>query len=247
MTHPVLSFIQEEFARRKAKNSRYSVRAFAQALGISSSALAQMLKGKRQLTFATARQILSQLDIDEPKRNALLLAFDNPKNYTPPANYIRVLTEQQLEVLAGWQFYAILCVLELPRQNFSDEEIALRLSCSLDLVQSSVQILMTLGLVQKEGHRYIPTGDKLTTTHNIPSPALVKAHRDYLNKATAALATEEIRKESDFSGITMAISKKKLPEAARRIREFRRSLAAFLGDGEKDEIYRINIQLFPLK
>ena len=50
----------------------------------------------------------------------------------------------------------------------------------------------------------------------------------------------------DMSGITMAISTRKLPEARKLIMDFRRKLCAFLEDGHKDAVYRLNVQLFPL-
>ncbi len=147
--------------------------------------------------------------------------------------------------MAGWQFYAILSALEIDGQTYTLQDIGQKIGCDFDLVKASVDLLMELGLVSYNGEKYIPTNERLTTTHNIPSPALVKAHRDYILKALETL--ELHRTGADFSGITTVISKKKLPEAIRRIREFRRSLAEYLYEGEKDEVYRINIQLFPLK
>jgi hypothetical protein len=40
-------------------------------------------------------------------------------------------------------------------------------------------------------------------------------------------------------------SQEKMEEAKRRIRLFRKELAAFLEEGEGTEVYSLNIQLFP--
>lgn len=247
MNNPIVDFVKSELAARQAKNPRYSLRAFSESLGIASATLSQILKGKRNLTFATAQQILEQLKVDAVKRNTLLLTFADPQSYTPAKTNFRVLTESELEAIAGWQFYALLCAFELPDQHFTEEEVSRKIGCDLSLVQSSIKLLMDLNLLRKERERFIPTGEKLTTTNHIPSKALVRAHRDYLNRAIEVLESRDGPKESDFTGITMTVAKDKLPEAARRIRDFRRSLAAFLGEGKQDEVYRINIQLFPLK
>ncbi len=56
--------------------------------------------------------------------------------------------------------------------------------------------------------------------------------------------------EQDISGITLLISSDKISEAKRRIKEFRRSLAQYLeapAGSPKPELYRIGVQLFPLK
>lgn len=245
MSDIVLNYIRREFERRKDKNPRYSLRSFAQSVDFDSASLSQIFNGRRRLTYETARQILNHFEMTEPERNQLLLAFDNPKNYAPPSTGHRVLTEDQLTIMAGWQFYAILAALEIDQQQFTQEEVGKLIGCPPDVTRESFALLMELGMVSFDGQKYIPINERLTTTHNIPSPALVKAHQDYINKALESLTMH--RGEYDFSGITMAISKKKLPEAQRRIREFRRSLSEFLNDGERDAVYRINIQLFPLK
>jgi uncharacterized protein (TIGR02147 family) len=86
-------------------------------------------------------------------------------------------------------------------------------------------------------------------------------YRQYLELATAFLTTSEGREQSDeaaasneneaaFSGATFSVNKERLPTAIRMIRHFRRSLAAFLSgkpeEAQNDEVYRLNIQLFPL-
>lgn len=61
--------LEVELARRKARNRRYSIRAFAQALDVDHSTLSQILRGKRRLTTRTIRRLgaalrLSQHEID---------------------------------------------------------------------------------------------------------------------------------------------------------------------------------------
>ena len=45
----------------------------------------------------------------------------------------------------------------------------------------------------------------------------------------------------------MAIDPTKLPEARRRIRQFRDELCDYLESGDQTEVYRWNMQLVPLK
>jgi transcriptional regulator with XRE-family HTH domain len=47
----------EELRRRRARNPRYSLRAFASALHVDHSSLSQMLRGKRRLTQRSIRRI----------------------------------------------------------------------------------------------------------------------------------------------------------------------------------------------
>ena len=50
----------------------------------------------------------------------------------------------------------------------------------------------------------------------------------------------------DITSMTMAIDKNKIPEAKRKIKQFRRNLCQFLESGEKNEVYNLNVQLIPL-
>lgn len=85
----------------------------------------------------------------------------------------------------------------------------------------------------------------MATPANIPNAALRETLRQCILKALESLEKHSVTKR-DMSGITMAVSVERLPEARRMIQEFRRNLSTFLEDGPKDSVYRLNVQLFPL-
>ncbi len=55
------SALQDEFQRRRRQNPRYSLRAFAHALGTHHRTLSQILRGRRRLTMRTIRRMGSRL------------------------------------------------------------------------------------------------------------------------------------------------------------------------------------------
>lgn len=71
-------YLQDEFDRRRARNRRYSIRAFAQALGTDHSSLSQILHGKRRLSDAAAGRYARTLGLDDGRARLLLelSAFD---------------------------------------------------------------------------------------------------------------------------------------------------------------------------
>jgi DNA-binding MarR family transcriptional regulator len=241
----IVDYLAAELERRKASSSAYSLRAFAQDLGIEAATLSQLLKRKRKMTFATARDLLHRLQVPLHVRNALLLSLDDASQYVEPARERRVLSEAELEQLADWEAYAVLSALDLTTLEPTAAAIAAHLGCDPGKVQRLLDTYCELGMVEREGERHRQTGVRLTTTHGQKSDALVRAHRAWIDRAQTALAAHE--PTSDFSGITMAIPKAKFAEASRRIREFRRSLAAFLEAGDADEVIRLNIQLFAVR
>jgi transcriptional regulator with XRE-family HTH domain len=49
--------LHDELTRRRARNPRYSLRAFARALSLDHSSLSQLLRGKRRVTTRAIRRI----------------------------------------------------------------------------------------------------------------------------------------------------------------------------------------------
>ena len=61
------SILQLEFNRRRARNPRYSLRAFANALGTHHSTLSQMMRARRRLTTRTIRRFGHRLGLSAPE------------------------------------------------------------------------------------------------------------------------------------------------------------------------------------
>ena len=55
------TILQDEFARRRRTNSRYSLRAFARSVHIEHSTLSQLLRGKRPLTWKSIGRIATTM------------------------------------------------------------------------------------------------------------------------------------------------------------------------------------------
>lgn len=93
--------------------------------------------------------------------------------------------------------------------------------------------------------RLVPAGRPLTALPTFDNKALKQVHAEYILKARDSMMNDPSAVR-DISGITAATNLKKLPEAVRRIKVFRRTLAEFLKDENPDAVFRLNVQLFPL-
>ncbi|WP_374027452.1 hypothetical protein ACES2J_12915 [Bdellovibrio bacteriovorus] len=63
--------LQDEFEKRRRKNPRYSLRAFANSLNIDAGSLARVMSGQRVVKDATARQLMTGLQI--PNEHQILV------------------------------------------------------------------------------------------------------------------------------------------------------------------------------
>ena len=97
--------LRDEFDRRVARNPRYSLRAFARALGTEHSTLRRILDGRRRLTRSVIEQLgvrlrLSPAEVtaacaDENARRILDLACD--PRFRPDCRWIAVMSGIDLD------------------------------------------------------------------------------------------------------------------------------------------------------
>jgi transcriptional regulator with XRE-family HTH domain len=118
-------FLQFELQERRLRNPHYSLRAFAQRLGVNHSTLSQWMRGRRPLTAKTIETLGRRLSV--------------------PAKHIRVFVEHRASTGPD------LAVLELlRREDFTPDSrwIARQLGITVDDVNIAVQRLVRLDLLE---------------------------------------------------------------------------------------------------
>lgn len=242
----LLEKLQKTFAERTRKNPQYSLRSFARSLDIDSSTLSALLRQKRKLTVRTAKHLIEKLGIDDPEevRNLLLGCFSDAS--TAQAAPCHELDLAMTEMMSTWEHFAILAVLDLTNFKATSKNISARLNLPFGLVVDCVQRLKILGIVNEDSNGSLVKSEKnLATPSNIPSQKIRQGHRQFIEKSIFALESAPVDCR-DISGTTLAINPKNLKEAKQRIQKFRREIAEFLEVGNRESVYRLNIQLFPL-
>lgn len=237
--------MKKTFAERCRKNPAYSLRAFSRSLGIDSSTVSAIMKGSRPLTIKSARKIIQGLDIVNPVEVQAIIAETFAAKEEKVVLSYEELSLEKAEAIAQWENFSIMAVLELDHFKASERNISERLNIPLGTVMECLDRLGRLGLVVKTSSGWKLTGKNISTPSDIPSAALREGHRQFMNKALYSMENDPVELR-DISGITMAVSKEKLPEARIMIQNFRRKLSALMETGERDAVYRLNVQLFPV-
>lgn len=89
------------FQERKEKNPRYSLRAFARSLGVSSGQLSEILSGKRPLSHKLARRISTSMSLGEAESKNLLFLVSQQKHFLEIAGpNSRQLSEEEKTLMA---------------------------------------------------------------------------------------------------------------------------------------------------
>jgi uncharacterized protein (TIGR02147 family) len=234
--------LQESLVQRQMRNPSYSIRAFSQALGINHSALSEIFNGKRKVGPKLARRLAQSLMLGTDAQDKL---FEVRSKKAENERTAERLKADQFKLISDWYHFAILSLAEIKKFQSEPAWISERLGISRTQARDALDRLQRLGLLRGKNGRLTPTGSSYDSPDGMADLAIQKTHAQYLDLAHRALELQDCDVR-DFTGMTMAIDPKKLPEAKRRIRAFRHDLCEFLESGEKQQVYQFCIQLFSL-
>lgn len=244
--------LRTHFLALQQKNPSFSLRAFAQKLHLSPSALSEILNGKRKVSRQLAEKILSQMGTDPKEQSKILSLFqktsrpDFQENEDEGRRYLE-LKSDQFQLISKWHHFAILSLVETKGFQANPLWIAKRLGIKVVEAEQALERLERLGFIQwsRSQKKIKLLHAQLDTTNDVADPAIRQSHFEDLHLSTRALEQVDV-KDRDFSSLTIAIDKSKLPEAKKMIREFQDRLSAFLETGTQTEVYKLNFHVLPL-
>jgi uncharacterized protein (TIGR02147 family) len=257
--------LNDKLVEKIEKNPKYSLRAFAKALGLDSSALSQILRGQRFLSEEKAETILDKLNLSFDERenflNSLVRARVNAgKKRMSSAQKNRVrdvsqnlvsasreLTADVFRTVSDWYHYAILELTQVSHFENDAQWISKRLGITQPEVVSAIARLKELELLEEKDGKIFKTTFYLNTkNHSISSAALRRRQKQILEKSIYSLENHPIEIRN-HSARTVAISRNKIAEAKIQIEKFMVELCDRLGSENPEDVYELSVQLFPLE
>ena len=237
-------YLQAELIRRCQANPQYSLRSFAKALKVSSSALSAMINGKRTITERTKKAfgLILGLGLDEIHR----FTRKNAKE----TNYNQV-TIDSFALISDWYHYAILELLKIDSFESNPSWIAKRLGITKSEANIAIERLIRMELIEVDAqNNWKDTSGGSTTNieNGLTSVGSRKLQEQVLQKAITALQTVDISKR-DNTSMTVAINTKDMLAAKEMIKEFRRNLTDFLertGNETPNDVYHLGVAFYPI-
>ncbi|MBK9294828.1 MAG: TIGR02147 family protein [Oligoflexia bacterium] len=238
-------FLRREYQKRFEKNPLYSLRAFAKSLGMSHTVLSLVINGKRRLSKKAVFKITDHFGLD-PATQAKLLNHEEKMTYNYKQDYEQMNLDM-FSVIADWENYGILSLLEIPNSKFESQWIAKRLGITLFQAKAAMERLLRLGLIEKQKNkRYKQSGKPIKIDNKISTPITRKFQKQVLEKAIASIENDPAEMR-DITSITFAMNPEDISWAQLKIREFRRHLCEELEKkGKPKEVYNLSVQLYPL-
>jgi uncharacterized protein (TIGR02147 family) len=237
---------------KQLQNKSYSLRAMARDLDMAPSTLSLVFKGKRQLPKKNLPTVLDYLSMTPVEESLFRESYFKTKtklnNIKVSEHYLKrvMIDENHYNILAKWEYYAVLTLMECDDFCSDHTWISKRLTLKVDRVNGVMKGLIAAKLIEINlVGEYKLTQGPLRTTEDINSKALKTSHLETLDIGKEKLESVAVELR-DYSSMTVAIDPSKLQEAKAVIREFRQKMGSLLRDGEKTEVYQMAIQLYPL-
>ncbi len=247
--------IESEFNERRKRNSAFSLRAYSKFLGLQPAVLSSILKGSRGLPLKYVDKISDRLKLTPTEKLLFLQSVLLQKNSSlsikadllETSEKIREIVNEEIDykIIAEWEYYAILSLMDTKSFKSDMGWIANRLGLPMLRVQSVLQHLEDRGYIAKKSEKFIKLKSNLSTTKEISSSAIREGHKKIMELAINKIDTIPVDQRFYFSS-SIAVTMEKLPLAKEMIRRFSRELNKVLETTESTEVYHYGFQLYPV-
>lgn len=256
-------FLKALIRHRKKNGQIFSYRWFSQRAGLTSpNFLNLVIKGHRHLSSTSIEKVIEIFHLTKDEGNFFrnLVYFNKSKTLTQKEHFAsqllrsrkflneHPLSKEQFEYYSEWYNIPTREILSLKAKPNNEEEISQTLvpSISKQEAKNALEKLMALGLVEFKEGRYWTVQESVSTGHKFSNFGVVQYHKKMMSLAAEALDRFSSA-EREISSVTIGLSEKTFFKVKKEIEDFRSRLMAMAeSDSEKERIYQLNFQLFPL-
>ena len=256
-------YIADYYADKKAK-SAFTWQEFARAAGFSSPVyLKYVSEGKFNLSEAAVERVASAMHLVDIEREYFreMVRFDHAKTdkakkesfqklmAMAESRKAKIIEADAFRYFDSWKNPVLR---ELAPSMPGAKPLALAKACrpkvSAAEVSESLNFLVKANLLQKDEEGNYKQTDKVVTTGPMEvTPVVVRG----LHRQMGEIALEAIegvsQDERHFSGVTLGITQNAYDEIVAEINAFRKKIIEIATrENETDEVYRLNIQFFPM-
>lgn len=237
--------LKNDLEQKKAKNPRYSIRAYSKQLGVSPATLSLILRGAQTWNLSTERAagVVMRMNLSRPSTNRLLALMGK----TPKVSRQAASLENQ-SILTNWLYFAVLFSHDLPLSMRSAQAIANKLGVDEETIHQVIDDLVKKNLLRPTADEtHLETTKIDWTTSETTSVESIREH----HKVNLQLAIKSIDcvppDQRDVSTLTFAGTTKNMNAIRTEIRNFQERIRLLM-DQEQDneDVMKLSISLFPL-
>ncbi len=255
-------YIQDYYDERK-RCSAFSWQEFARNAGFSSAVfLKYVCEGKKNLSVGSAGSVANAMGLAgfESAYFVLMVSYAHAKNdkakraafeercALAQAHKVRVLGDEEFDYFKSWKNPVLREIApHMPGARPLEMAHACKQKISATEVSETLDFLMRAGLLKKDKNgTYVQTEKSISMG---PVDAVPVAAREMQRQMGefAVKAMDLPLSVRDMSGVTMGITHRAYEQIKKEIADFRRRIVAIASaDDDTEQVYRLNVQLFPL-
>jgi uncharacterized protein (TIGR02147 family) len=257
-------FLKDLFDDYKKRFPHFSNRYFCRKAGVKSpSLLKEVIEGKRNLTETTIPAFSKGFGLNKLDSQYFyyLVQFNQSKD---PQIKQRLLDQmgqmtrkvrQEVVPTDHYAYYAswynpvireLACLLKWD-ENYSLLAKSVQPEIKKVQAKESVELLLRLGfLIKSDDGTYSQSHPAITTGSEVTSLGVRSLNHELSKKGMEAINRFSVD-ERDVSSLTIGISEKSYDLITQEIQEFKRRIIRIVDDDQQcDQVYNVNVHLFPL-
>ena len=255
-------FIQDYYDERK-RSSAFTWRDFARDAGFTSPIyLKYVCEGKKSLSVGAAGSVANAMGLAgfESTYFVLMVSYAHAKGdkakraafeercALAQAHKVRVLGKEEFDYFKSWKNPVLREIApHMPGARPLEMAHACKQKISATEVSETLDFLMRAGLLKKDKNgNYVQTEKSISMGSVDAVPVAAREMQRQMGEF-AVKAMDLPLSERDMSGVTMGITRRAYEQIKKEIADFRRRIVAIASaDDDTEQVYRLNMQLFPL-
>lgn len=257
------SFLKDYFSEQKQLKKIFSHRYFAKMAGFASSSFcSHVMDGKKNLSVKSILKMITGLELEgKAARYFETLVLYNQATtlherelFFTQLNKIRKSTKfyrvnkKQFAFYDKWYYSVIRELVVYSDWNGDYARLGKMVvpPISKEKAKKSVEMLLEIGLLNKDTSGMYHQRSKVITGESAPSVAINKLKKEFLFKAIDS--EEKFKKPHKYSSsVTLSMSMENYNKAKKMIDELRRQILIMAMDDPKvEKVFQANFQMFPL-
>lgn len=258
MTPYYITCLKSELEKRKRKNERYSLRAFAGKLHLDPSFLSRILLRKQPLSPSAAQKICQTLELSAEQKRLFLSSVATEKRNAIESKMAKSLSVPDLRppvfevnqakfgAMGNMHDYAILECTTLDNYSGRVEWIAEYLNLPLEQVAESVERMKSAGLIGEDNGVLKKVHAKVWTTFRSETADKMRNYQKEVFAQAADAIDRTPHDKCPTTTMVVAVDPDKVVLAQKMLTDFALELCDFLESGKKTELYQTAISLYPV-
>ena len=256
-------YIADYYAEKKAK-SAFTWQVLTRAAGFSSPVyLKYVSEGRFNLSEDAAARVASAMGLenyeldyfcemvkfDHAKKDEEKKAIFNKMLAIADIHKVRIIEGDSFRYFESWKNPVLR---ELAPAMPGAKPLALAKACRPEVtaaeVSDSLNFLLKSNFLQKdENGNYVQTEKSITTGPMDVTPLAVRGMHRQMGEFALDAIEGVSQDERHFSGLTLGVTRSAYDEIVQEIAAFRKKIIAIATrNDETDEVYRLNVQFFPM-